>query len=418
MLEARISLPLRITRSDKIQKVTKFWTPLNDYLTLWKQQGVRNEEGRVGTSQAPPLPAELNSHPHAEALQEAAGMTVFPWMAGRTNGKSFRNMVTTCLLETVSDIELRTKWLGNFSILVLRKNLESLFERKIMVGWKYWDGIEIEDVTMDDHKSVITGKSLIEEVMLMNVDGDLPLEEQEGQKQLMVKDKETILADSLFSLAKQKTATAAAVKASWALYMRPGVGTINVGTEESPRWALLPDIAFHLEQILAVSKQRSSPLFHLVDPFFYPKVIVKKERWETLRLTEPTVAAHRYDGSATMRTEMLAEIRRDAKVVEATDDHIKTRFGPQTPEALHEPPTFKGNSRVLLDLIEQRREGGQKKILRLKETAAGRVWRRKDTRAKGKGKAKASGNTAEEDKAIERFDGDSTTIHLLCRASD
>jgi hypothetical protein len=254
MLEARINLDLRITRCEKIQKVTKFWTPLNEYLALWKQQGVRDPEGRVGTSQAPALPAGLKSHPHAHALQVAAGTTVFPWTDGGTNSKSFRNMVTTCLLETVGDIKLRTQWLGNFSVLVLRKNLESLFKRKIMAEWTYWDGIGIEDVTMDDHKSVITGKSLIEEAMMMEVDGDLPLEQQEGQKQLMVKDKETALADSLFALAKQKTATAAAVKASWALYMRPGVGTINVGTEESPRWALLPDIAFHLEQILSVSE--------------------------------------------------------------------------------------------------------------------------------------------------------------------
>jgi hypothetical protein len=40
----------------------------------------------------------------------------------------------------------------------------------------------MEDFKMDDKKSVITGKSLIEQVMLMEVDTDFSLEEQERKK--------------------------------------------------------------------------------------------------------------------------------------------------------------------------------------------------------------------------------------------
>jgi len=83
--------------------------------------------------------------------------------------------------------------------------------------------------------------------------------------------------------------------------------------------------------------------------------------------------------------------------------------------APHVPPTFKGNLRVLPDLIEQHGEGGQKKIQRLRDTVSGKVIRRerKDGKQKDKVKARAWENTTEEDKAIEKFDSEGMMVNLL-----
>jgi hypothetical protein len=117
MLKARISHPLRITQSNKLQKKTVFWTPLKNNLLQWKQQDTPTE-GWLGISQTPPLPTELNSHPQIGMLQQAAGTTMFPWLGGGANNKNFRTMETMCPLEMVSDINLRTEWLGNFGVLI------------------------------------------------------------------------------------------------------------------------------------------------------------------------------------------------------------------------------------------------------------------------------------------------------------
>jgi hypothetical protein len=105
MLNAKIDCHPRNHKADDIQKAMSHWKPLINYLMMWRKPYTKGGRRQIGLTKAPEIPDNLKEHPHAELLQLAAVTTVFEWTGGDINNWPWCLMVTTCLLEAVSDVD-------------------------------------------------------------------------------------------------------------------------------------------------------------------------------------------------------------------------------------------------------------------------------------------------------------------------
>jgi len=247
-------------KSDGCSPKGKLHEEIISYISSWKKACLQMGK-ELGTleqfdlSDAPVFGEEglFRDLEGVTAIQNALTTTAFNWLKGGSSERANRRILAGCIIQLDRAWVSRASWLAEESIVNLRQQFQQLLRKlKGLAQWKFWDGME--DIVVQCPRDRTTGNIIPEEIDMTGIDteglGQEEVEKLKKQVSLTIKAKQANRKLLQVRLEESHMQTA---KRIMQLVVAEGVGTINLGTENHPAWALTPAVKEAFELALQVS---------------------------------------------------------------------------------------------------------------------------------------------------------------------
>jgi hypothetical protein len=192
--------------------------------------------------------SELATFSNMDSIKVALTRTAFEWIQSKSDLKTILNIMAGCSIQLSQDVSQRINWLAHPSTSGLRQHIHDYFNSLVdsTTSWDFWDGIDVHN-----------GSSSL-------TPPNPPLNQLDNQVQPQKLGQTMTTAQEADNLLRQTTHRIQVLKitqAIWSLLQKPGVGTININTEEEPIWTMIPDIYQHTSELVKVFFLSSHLLF-------------------------------------------------------------------------------------------------------------------------------------------------------------
>lgn len=260
MLQAHITNPSirgpAFPTNNRVKKGSAFVQEFIEWLRHWnkneKNKARRNNIESVFNahkSLAPILSREegfVGRLTHIDTLISALTLTALPWIQLKSTSTTILRIVAGCTFQLDEDITQRIEWLAHPSINNLRCQVFNLINICTHpIPWNFWDKIN-HHVLRDPPSSQMPFDCFDHHPIHSEYTGDNSyhsgLLSQDGSNAQN--------ATNLLQQTKEQKKFIDMAHKLWNIVQKPGIGTINVNTEEEPVWRMTPDIAKQTKKLI------------------------------------------------------------------------------------------------------------------------------------------------------------------------